>query len=205
MISLLMSVVAAAFGLTRTSNVPLLHKDEVLSLCTAHVPLAWQLYFAGGIQEVTQTLPDYLTQLSALAQAPAKHQLAAANLVAQAYQLDPHFSYVPVNHFTLANHTSLAYLHLSQPKQAWEALVQVDKMLPVAFIPKRVELSSRQAAVSFALGDLEQTCSYFEVAALSAKQLGSDLRYNEVCETYEQMQVAWSHESRVKALAELLH
>src|SRR5947209_17024705 len=86
MISLLMSVVAAAFGLTRTSNAPLLHKDEVLSLCTAHVPLAWQLYFAGGIQEVTQTLPDYLTQLSTLAQAPSKYQLTAANLAAQAYQ-----------------------------------------------------------------------------------------------------------------------
>ncbi len=315
MISLLMSVVAAAFGLTRTSNVPLLHKEEVLSLCTAHVPLAWQLYFAGGIQEVTQTLPDYLTQLSALAQAPSKHQFAAANLATQAYQLDwllalqqqnfgkalasikqafqyseiagdnnlrasslireahiffhlkrpiqqmqlhqqamrysdnlssllrgwlyivlaesharlrqerearhflglaydtfpdqpeldPHFSYVPVNHFTLANHTALAYLHLSQPKQAWEALAQVDKILPVTLNPKRVELSSRQAAVSFALGDLEQTCSYFEVAAVSARELGSDLRYNEVCETYEQMQIAWPHESRVKALGELLH
>jgi hypothetical protein len=77
-------------------------------------------------------------------------------------------------------------------------------VIPTTLVPKRVELLNRQTAASLALGDMEQTCSYFEVAVGSAKKLGSDLRYSEVCETYEQMQITWPREPRVKTLAELL-
>ncbi len=314
-ISLLISVSAAVFGIAQTGDVPLLHESEILSLCNINVPLAWQLYFAGGIKEVAQALPGYIFPLTALAQPPSKYQQLAATLTSQAYQLDwllalqkqnfgkaldsikqsfryseiaddnnlrasslirqahiffhlkrpiqqmqlhrqamqysndispllqgwlyivmaesharlrqsdearrflglaydtfpehpendPNFSYVPVNHFTLANHAALAYLHLRQPKLAWDTLAQIDKEIPTALVPKRVELLNRQTAVSFALGDMDQTCSYFELAAVSARELGSDLRYNEVCEIYEQMQIMWPHESRMNALEELLH
>jgi len=39
---------------------------------------------------------------------------------------------------------------------------------------------------------------------VSAKALGSNLRYNEICEAYEQMQVKWPHERKVQQLADLL-
>jgi hypothetical protein len=50
---------------------------------------------------------------------------------------------------------------------------------------------------------MEQTCLYVELAGTSALQLGSHLRYNEACQTYQQAQLKWPHERRVKALAEL--
>jgi hypothetical protein len=66
-----------------------------------------------------------------------------------------------------------------------------------------VELLSRQALTSVALNDLEQSCTYVELALLAALKLGSDLRYNEVCEIYVQMQSKWKNETPVKRLAEL--
>jgi transcriptional regulator with XRE-family HTH domain len=117
---------------------------------------------------------------------------------------DPNASYVPINQYTLANYEVLACLHLKQPKKAWDLLTEVEKTIPTAIVPRRVELWSRQTATSLALGDLDQTCTYFELNAVSAKQLGSNLRYNEACETYEQMQLTWPHEGKIKVLAELL-
>jgi transcriptional regulator with XRE-family HTH domain len=116
---------------------------------------------------------------------------------------DPHFSYVPVDHFFFVNHEVLTQLHLNQPKQAWERLTFIDKSVPKTIVPRRVELLNRQADTSLKLGDLEQTRTYVELAGTSALQLGSDLRFSEASETYQQMQLKWPYERSVKALAEL--
>ena len=68
-----------------------------------------------------------------------------------------------------------------------------------------MELLSRQATASLALGDLELTSAHLEAATLAAQELGSDLRLNENVETYLQAQAKWPQEKRVKALAELFH
>jgi tetratricopeptide (TPR) repeat protein len=116
---------------------------------------------------------------------------------------DPHFSYVPVDHFFFANHAALTYLHMSQPVKAWETLAHIEKTVPAALVPRRAELLCRQASASFHLGDLEQACTYVEHAGTAALQLGSDLRYSEASETYQQIQLKWPHEQRVKSLGEL--
>jgi transcriptional regulator with XRE-family HTH domain/tetratricopeptide (TPR) repeat protein len=313
-LSLLIGVSAAAFSLDRTSDISLLQEEEILSLCTVNVSFAWQLYFAGGIHEVSQILPDYLSSLVGIVKSASKSQQLAARLAAQVYQLDwllalqrldfgkalssikqsfqygeiaedsnlrasalvrqahiffhlkrpvqqmqlhqkamqysnhlspllqgwlyivlaeshaslgeeyeanhfmglayevfpdqpehdPNFSYVPVSHFTLANHQALTYLHLNKPEKSWDTLTKIDKIVPTLVMPNRVELLSRQTSTALMLGDMERTCSYFESAAIAARKLGSYLRQSEISETYEQMLKAWPHEKKVKALAELL-
>jgi transcriptional regulator with XRE-family HTH domain len=289
--------------------------EEVLPSYVTAVPACWRLYFEGGMAEVERVLPNYLLQLSTLAQQPSRYQKLAASAASQAYQLswllalqhqdfgaaliaikqafsygdiaddnhlrlaslvrqahvffhlkqpiqqlrfhqkamryssdvspllqgwfyvvlaesqanplvsqqeeakqslsmahdrfpehpedDPHFSYIPVDRFFFANHEVLTLLHLNQPKQALERLSQVDKDIPTTVVPRRVELQCRQASASLKLGDLEQTRKYVELAGISALHLGSDLRYSEACETYQQMHMKWPHERSVKALAEL--
>ncbi len=116
---------------------------------------------------------------------------------------DPHFAYVPVDRFFFANHEVLTQLHLNQAREALENLAQVDKYIPTTVIPRRVELLTRQASAALKLGDMEQTCTYVELAGTSALELGSDLRYSEACETYQHMHLKWPHERRVKGLADL--
>lgn len=116
---------------------------------------------------------------------------------------DSNFSYVPVDHFFFANHTALAYLHLSQPVQAWDTLARIEKTVPTTLVPRRAELLCRQASASFHLGDLEQACTYAERAGTVARQLGSDLRFGEASETYQEMLLKWPQERKVKSLEEL--
>lgn len=314
-IELLASLPIALLGLDYTdSSLPV--AEEVLPFCVASIPACWKLYFTGGITEIADVLPDYIFQLSLLAQQPSKYQKVAASLVSQAYQLDwllalqhqdfgkalssikqsfqyadiaddsnlrlaalvrqahisfhlhrpmqqvllqqkamqyckdvspllqgwlyivsaesyahpqigneheaqrllglahdtfpdrpendPNFSYVPINQYTLANHSILTHLHLKQPTQAWNILTEIEKDIPTAVVPRRVELLSRKTATLLALGDMHQTCESFELTVLSTKELGSALRYNEACETYEQMQLKWPQERKVKALVDLL-
>lgn len=86
-ITTLIGTPITVLGLTQNGRSPLLHPEEILSLCTANVPLAWKLYFEGGLEEVNQTLPIYLTQLTQLAREPSHYQKKAISLASQGYQL----------------------------------------------------------------------------------------------------------------------
>ncbi len=312
-IKLLMAIPAATFGLTQADKLPMLQEDEIVSLCSVNVPLAWRLYFAGGLADVKQLLPSYITQLSNIALKPTKYGKQASALASQAHQLaylvalqsqdygialteaqfafhhaeiahdtnlqvaslirqgnlyhtlkrpvqtlqkyqqaleysdvaspllkgqayiglaeayarshqeqqalrykglakdtfpempedDIHFAYTHFNHFTLTNFEGLMYLHLDQPRQAWDSFEEINKAIPTSLIPQRVELLSRQATTAVALNDLDQSCTFVELATTSARKLGSNLRYNEAAETYETMRTLWPNETRVRALAEL--
>src|ERR1019366_2689498 len=74
-------------GLAQSGRTKLLYPEEILSLCGASIPLAWRLYFEGGLEEVNQTLPGYLTYLTQLAKEPSHYQSKAAALASQGYQL----------------------------------------------------------------------------------------------------------------------
>ena len=95
------------------------------------------------------------------------------------------------------------HLHLGQSRNAWETFTRTGKALPETIVPQLVELLCLQALTSVALGDMEQSCTFVELAGTSPLQLGSDLRYSEASETYQQMQLTWPHERRIKALEEL--
>ncbi len=86
-IKLLMAIPVATFGLTQSDKLPMLQEDEIVSLCAVNVPLAWRLYFAGGLNDVKQLLPAYITQLSNIALKPTRYGKQAAALASQAHQL----------------------------------------------------------------------------------------------------------------------
>lgn len=88
LIAALIGTPAAVFGVRQNVNLSLLRAAEVLSLCTAHVPLCWQLYFEGGMLDVEPILANYITQLTVLTQASSPYQVRAATLLSQSYQLD---------------------------------------------------------------------------------------------------------------------
>jgi transcriptional regulator with XRE-family HTH domain len=60
-ITTLIGAPLTVFGLAQGTRASVLHPDEMLSLCTISVPLLWRLYFEGGMAEVTQSLPGYLS------------------------------------------------------------------------------------------------------------------------------------------------
>ena len=74
-------------GLGQEGHTKLLHPEEIVSLCEMSIPLLWRLYFEGGLNEVNQILPGYLTQLTKLAQEPSRAQKRAGSLASQGYQL----------------------------------------------------------------------------------------------------------------------
>lgn len=76
---------AAVFSGPQGDTFSLLKSEEVLALCATHIPLCWQLYFEGGMADVEQVLPNYLTQLTHLLHTFSQKQ--AASLLSQAYQL----------------------------------------------------------------------------------------------------------------------
>lgn len=86
-IAALVGTPAAIFCARRGDTLSLLRAEEILTLCTSHIPLCWQLYFEGGRAEVEKVLPDYIAQLSTLARHPSSYQKRAAMLLSQAYQL----------------------------------------------------------------------------------------------------------------------
>lgn len=137
-------------------------------------------------------------------QEAAKQSLSIArDIFPEHPESDLHFAYVPIDQFFFVNHEVLTQLHLNQPKQALERLDQVDKSVPTTIVPRRVELLNRRASALLKLGDMEQTCTCVELAGTSALQLGSNLRYSEACEIYQQAHFKWPHERKVKGLAEL--
>src|SRR5579885_2498588 len=116
---------------------------------------------------------------------------------------DPNFSYTHFNHSSLHSFAGMTFLHLKQPEQAWKSFSQIDKATPTTAVPNRVELSVRQAEVSFALGDRDQTCAYIASTVETARAIGNQLRITEAYRVYENMQSKWGNERQVKDLEEL--
>ncbi len=114
---------------------------------------------------------------------------------------DPGFAYTHFNRWSLTSFEGQMYLNLGQHGRAWELIEHMDKTVPKALVPNRVELAVRQAAASVGLGDLEQSCSYVEAALHASIEVGNQLRYNEVCIIYETLRDKWKNESRIHNLA----
>ncbi len=113
---------------------------------------------------------------------------------------DPAYTYTHWTSFTPATYEAVTYLQLNQPESAWKVCEKIahSRALPAT---NNVEFLIRQAETSFALGAMDQSCSYIELATTSALKLGSDLRYKEAHNVYQQMLLKWPHERQVKELA----
>ncbi|HLQ28613.1 MAG TPA: helix-turn-helix transcriptional regulator [Ktedonobacteraceae bacterium] len=114
---------------------------------------------------------------------------------------DPNFNYTYFSRTT--QYEGLIYLNLNQPGKAWEILAQTDKDMSTLIVPDRVELTVHQTNVLLAMDNLEQSTTYLELAVASAKALGSQLRYYQSYDIYQQMLVKWPHEQQLKELTDL--
>ena len=116
---------------------------------------------------------------------------------------DPAYAYTHFRWPTFYTFAGKTYLHLQQPRQAWEAFATVERLVPIEEKPYRLELTVNQAATALALKEVEQSCTLLASAAQTARALESDLRYDEAYNIYERLQERWGQEPAVKALADL--
>jgi transcriptional regulator with XRE-family HTH domain len=115
---------------------------------------------------------------------------------------DPSRTFAHVTEYTLSIFETKTYLRLLQPEKALNSIQRVEKGVPDALVPRRVELLNQRLTALCDLGELDEVCALFEVAERGAKQ--SKLRYNEVCEVYSTMCTKWPNEPRVLELEDLL-
>lgn len=118
---------------------------------------------------------------------------------------DPSYLYTYTNGFILYLNDSLAYLYLKQPKDAWGAITQAASFVPDTTSHRYIELLYHQTRTSVALGDLEQSRTYFETTVVAGKASSLDLYLSDMSDIHQQMIEKWPHEQRVIELADLLN
>ncbi len=118
-------------------------------------------------------------------------------------ETDPCAAYAPCDHSMLFLHEGLVFLRLGRPKNAWEALAQIDDMKPMPPERIRTEFLKHKTYTAFALGNMIQSCVYLEAAVKAAQAIHSDLIFSEVYTLYEHMLALWGQETRVRELAHL--
>ncbi len=154
MITTLLGTPLSIFGLAQAGTAKLLHPEEIISLCEASIPLSWRLYFEGGLDEVKQTLPGYLTQLAKLAREPSRYQKQAAALASQGHQLASLLASQYQNFGTAASHATQA---LTFADQVADPHLQTASLI-------------RQALVYFYLKRPQQRLRAYERAAHFSQQ-----------------------------------
>lgn len=117
---------------------------------------------------------------------------------------DPGFPYTHTDHYILHLNKMALYLRLNQPQEAWKAITEASTFVSDDVSPRRAELLSETVTASIALDDLDQSCFYFEKLATLGAKLKANLFISEAQTSYQEMQLKWPHETRVKALANLL-
>jgi len=92
-LTLLIGLPAGMLGLAQassyrgTTHTPAISVKEMLSLYAVAIPACWNLYYEGGLAEVTKILPDYISQLTTLVQQATKYEKELASFASLAYQL----------------------------------------------------------------------------------------------------------------------
>lgn len=86
-IAALIGTPAAIIGIAPGMNLVQFHPEEVLELCSSNIPLAWKMYFDGGLADAELHLHSYLPQLTNLTQQVSPYQKRAAALASQGHQL----------------------------------------------------------------------------------------------------------------------
>jgi transcriptional regulator with XRE-family HTH domain/tetratricopeptide (TPR) repeat protein len=86
-ITTLIGTPAAIIGMAPGMKLVQFRPEEVLELCSSNIPLAWKMYFEGGLAEADLHLHSYLPQLTNLIQQVSPYQKRAADLASQGNQL----------------------------------------------------------------------------------------------------------------------
>lgn len=119
--------------------------------------------------------------------------------------IDPGYSFADFDRAWLILREGIIRTRLGQTKQALEAFQYIDQ--PSIVIPERirVEIVNQQGKAAIVSGNLEQAAAYVTAGITGAKELGSQRRYSEAYENFQQMCLLWPQEQRVTVLNELFH
>jgi tetratricopeptide (TPR) repeat protein len=185
---------ACVYSYMRRHMPKLLANQEALRLCDHCSPLLRGYVYAG----LAETYADCGDESRA-----GEFLQRAREHYPDSPEDDPVYPYTHFRWATFHTFAGKIYLHLHQPRQAWEAFASVEQLVPINEEPYRVALLVNQATTALALEQLEQSCTLLTTAAKAARALGSDLCYDEAYIVYEQMQEKWGQEPPVKTLAHL--
>ncbi|GHO98384.1 hypothetical protein KSF_084320 [Reticulibacter mediterranei] len=113
---------------------------------------------------------------------------------------DPHFSYTHYSRYYLHLYKGLMYVKLKQPQ---EALAAYAPFHAPEYDSRSAEIATREAMALLTAGEMRTCCEKIEQAFTLATTTNSNLRSSETQEVYQGVVLRWSHEPRVKALANL--
>ena len=171
----------------------LLHTEETLSISATSIPILWRLYFDGHLLQVQQVLPDYLSQLSTLAEKPSLYQRQAASLASKVHQL--------------------ACMMTLQPQDYTSALVHADQAIQYAHIAEEPSLQVtsliRKALVYFYLKRPSQRLWAYQEAMQYSRSISPLLQgriYMGLAETYSDLsRFDPTHEKEALQFLDLMH
>lgn len=120
-------------------------------------------------------------------------------------ETDPSFSFAEFGRPWMILFEGITLSQLGQTQQALNIFDQIEQ--PALVVPERIriEIINQRAKTAIFAGDLEQGAAYVETGLMGAKALGSQRRYSEAYENFQQMSLLWPQEKRVTELGELLH
>jgi transcriptional regulator with XRE-family HTH domain len=116
---------------------------------------------------------------------------------------DATFAYTYCDRSLLYYYQGHVFLHLGEPRLAWDAFAQVDELKPAPPERTRAEFLRLKAYTSLVLGNMVQSCIYLEAATRAAQAISSDLIHSQIYGLYEHMLSIWGQEPRVRSLAHL--
>jgi tetratricopeptide (TPR) repeat protein len=144
--------------------------------------------------------------------AQLKQKQEAARFIGLAYEHfpattedEPNFlRLINANYHTIILWDGLNQLELNQPQRAERIFTQLDVLAPTLQIPERirVELLNYRAKVFSAVQNMEQACTYLEVAINASVELHSERRLRESFIIFQHVRERWPHEQRVQQLGD---
>ncbi len=120
---------------------------------------------------------------------------------------DPNYLYMYMSASKPALHLyeALTFADLKQPKDTWEALMQVDGIQPKMPVTEstRIEFINLQSKTAATMGNLEASCTYLQLAVDAADKAGYSVWREEAADVYQELVELWPHEAKVKKLGSL--
>ncbi|HEU5379900.1 MAG TPA: bacterial transcriptional activator domain-containing protein [Ktedonobacteraceae bacterium] len=119
-------------------------------------------------------------------------------------EMDPSFFYSHTTHFILYANQALTFLHMRQPQNAWDTLLQARAHVSGATNPRHIDLLSYQLQAAEMLGEQERCCQLFEQLASSLMQFGRAIDRSNAHDAYLRLTTRWPDERRIQRLGGLL-
>ncbi|MGH2510387.1 MAG: hypothetical protein ACRDHZ_23675, partial [Ktedonobacteraceae bacterium] len=120
-------------------------------------------------------------------------------------ETDPGFSFAEFDLSQMILWEGVTHTQLGQTQQAIDTFRRIEQPDMATSERLRIEIINQQAKTAIFAGDVEQGAAYVETGLMGAKALGSQRRYSEAYENFQQMRLLWPQEQRVTELGELLH